>query len=104
VQVVADFGTGPLDTIDDRNRFLVANLDATLTIGEVNMQVSVRNISGGGFCITCDIPLQAADKCTVALRDGLPETRTYYAEVRWVKPTRNDMFIMGFEVVDSPTE
>ncbi len=101
VSVVAKFGTGPLDNIDERHRFLVRHLDAYLTAAGVGMQVAVRNISGGGLCVVCDLPLATGDLCTVALADGNPAGRPYRAEVRWVKSTETDLFLVGLQILNA---
>jgi len=104
VSVVVDFGTGRVDHLDDRSRFPVARLDATLTIGGVRFEVAVRNVSGGGLCVVSEIPLDPLDICTVSLADGKPHRTAYRAEVRWVKVTSNELVVIGLQIVDGPAE
>ena len=100
IGLVSKFGTGRVDVVDDRNRFLVARLNATLTVGGIRFDVAVRNVSGSGLCVVSDVPLTRSDVCLVALADGKPQSSIYRAEVRWITTTSNELHLIGLQILD----
>jgi|GEM_PF-2880895 len=100
VAVVARYGSGRVDFIDDRNRFFVTGVDAVLLSRAIESSVRVSDVASGGLCVITELALAAGDKCKVIIGDSDSDSQIFHAEVRWTKPTGDDMFAVGLQIVN----